>query len=145
MKRYWSVFAVLLCGVLAGCSSTSQESSVTSPAVADLASCLTKNGAVFYGTEWCPHCKEQKRLFGNALSGVNYVDCDANKMACSNAWVQWYPTWVFADGSKLVWTQQLDALASKAGCTFAPEALVAEQQQQAVEQAAAASGKETAQ
>lgn len=69
---------------LAGCGATT-KSTTSSPAIAELATCLTKNGATFYGTEWCPHCKDQKKLFGDALAQVNYVDCDANKMACTNA------------------------------------------------------------
>ena len=116
--------------VLAGCTSTT-TTPPTSPAITQLTSCLTTNGATFYGTERCPHCKDQKKLFGSALSGVNYVDCVANKMACATANIKGYPTWVFADGSQLVGTQTLEALAAKAGCVFAPEALVAEQQETA--------------
>jgi hypothetical protein len=33
---------------------------------------------------------------------------------------------VFADGSTLVGTQQLEALAAKAGCMFGPEAMIPE-------------------
>jgi glutaredoxin len=59
-----------------------------SPAVGELASCLTKNGATFYGTERCPHCKDQKKSFGEAIAQVNYVDCDKNKVACDAAKVK---------------------------------------------------------
>src|SRR3989344_9366604 len=31
------------------------------------AQCLTEKGAIFYGTFWCPHCKDQKELFGNSI------------------------------------------------------------------------------
>lgn len=120
--------------VLAGCGTTT-ETVVNSPAITELASCLTTNGATFYGTEWCPHCKDQKKLFGDAMTQVNYIDCDKNTPACQAAWVQWYPTWVFADGSTLVGTQQLEALAAKAGCSFAPEALIPDVQAQEAAQA----------
>ncbi len=139
MKRLlWvlSVFALIL--MLAGCGA--KTTTTSSPAIAELASCLTKNGATFYGTEWCPHCKDQKKLFGEAFAQVNYVDCDKTKVACDSAGVKWYPTWVFADDSTLVGTQSLEALAGKAWCSFAPEAMVADEQQAAVEQAKQASG-----
>ena len=127
MKRLvWvlSMFALVL--VLSGCGS--KTTTTSSPAITELASCLTKNGATFYGTEWCPHCKDQKKLFGDALAQVNYIDCDKNSPAC-------------ADGSTLVGTQSLEALAAKSWCSFAPEALVADEQQAAVQEAEVASGK----
>ena len=89
MKRFMSLALVLAFTLfLAGCGATTQSTTTSSPAIAELASCLTTNGATFYGTEWCPHCKDQKKLFGEALAKVNYVDCDANKMACTNAGVK---------------------------------------------------------
>lgn len=120
--------------ILSGCGATTDTAVVNSPAIGQLASCLTTNGATFYGTEWCPHCKSQKVLFGDAMTQVNYIDCDKNSPACQAAGVQWYPTWVFADGSTLVGTQTLEALAAKAGCSFAPEAMIPEiEAQQAVQ------------
>lgn len=76
------MFAMVL--VLSGCGAT-PEVTVTSPAIGELASCLTTNGATFYGTEWCPHCKDQKKLFGDAMTQVNYIDCDKNSPACQSA------------------------------------------------------------
>lgn len=111
--------------VLAWCGQTTDTpTQASSPAIEALASCLTNNGATFYGTERCPHCKDQKKLFGEAISKVNFVDCDKNAPSCNAAGVKWYPTWKFADWSELVGTQTLEALADKAGCQFGPEALV---------------------
>lgn len=135
MKRLWLLSAmVAMVLVLAGCGAA-PEAVVISPAITELASCLTTNGATFYGTEWCPHCKDQKKLFGDAMVQVNYIDCDKNAPACQSAGVQGYPTWVFADGSTLVWAQALEALAAKTGCSFAPEALIPEAQAQEAIQA----------
>jgi glutaredoxin len=140
MKRFvWVLSVLVLVWLLAGCGKSWSATS-SSPAVAELVSCLTKNGATFYGTEWCPHCKEQKKIFGEAFVQVNYIDCDKNKVACDSAKVKWYPTWVFADGSTLVGTQTLEALAAKSGCSFAPEALIPEAQKAQAEQAKQASG-----
>ncbi|RME79900.1 MAG: hypothetical protein D6769_01080 [Methanobacteriota archaeon] len=79
------------------------------------AQCLTDNGAVMYGTDWCPHCKNQKAMFGDAFANINYVNCDNDKKACEDAGVQGYPTW-HIKGQVLVGTQPLDVLASTAGC-----------------------------
>lgn len=80
------------------------------------AKCLTESGAVFYGTNWCPHCTAQKQLFGESLQYIDFVDCDANQAVCVNAGIQGYPTWKLADGTSLVGTQQLSSLASATGC-----------------------------
>jgi uncharacterized membrane protein len=65
-----------------------------------LATHLAKSGAVFYGAYWCPHCQEQKDLFGSAASRLPYVECDPkgkNPQAarCEAAGVRVFPTWVF--------------------------------------------------
>ena len=46
-----------------------------------------------YGAEWCSHCKNQKKLFGNSFQYVNYVDCDKNSKECKEAGISGYPTW----------------------------------------------------
>jgi uncharacterized protein YceK len=125
MKKL-TLLSVLAALLLAGCASTS--SSTTGSGSADLAwadpkavalwKCLTEKWAVFYGTERCSHCKNQKSLFGAAMPVVPFVDCDKEKLKCTTAWIQWYPTWVFADGSKAEWTQQLAVLAQKANCAY---------------------------
>ncbi|HEY4504811.1 MAG TPA: hypothetical protein VJI73_03495, partial [Candidatus Paceibacterota bacterium] len=30
------------------------------------ANCLKDRGAIFYGAFWCPHCANQKKLFGKS-------------------------------------------------------------------------------
>lgn len=86
-----------------------------------LAQCLNDSGAVFYGTEWCSHCADQKALFGNAFEYVVYVDCGENEDLCQAEGIVGYPTWKFADGSLLVGTQSLYSLAEQSNCTaYAP-------------------------
>jgi hypothetical protein len=75
------------------------------PAVAQLAECLTKNGAKMYGAYWCTHCINQKKAFGSAVSKIDYVTS--------------YPTWIFADGSKLSGELSFKELSEKAGCAYA--------------------------
>jgi hypothetical protein len=64
-----------------------------------LARHLAKSGAVFYGAYWCPHCQEQKELFGGAAGLLPYVECDpkgarAQRERCRAAGVKVFPTWV---------------------------------------------------
>lgn len=64
-----------------------------------LADHLKQSGAAFYGAYWCPHCQNQKKMFGSAASRLPYVECDARGKdaqvaACQAAGVRAYPTWV---------------------------------------------------
>ena len=59
----------------------------------EFAKYLTEQGIKMYGTEWCPHCKNQKKLFGNSFQYINYTDCDKNRNECSIAGITGYPTW----------------------------------------------------
>jgi uncharacterized membrane protein/glutaredoxin len=70
------------------------------PKIRALAEHLSNEGAIFYGASWCPHCQEQKRLFGNSAGRLPYIECSLGgpnspqSAACSRAGVQSYPTWV---------------------------------------------------
>lgn len=85
------------------------------------AQCLTDNGVTMYGAYWCPHCQEQKKLFGASWDIVNYVECSlpnrgGQTEACINAGIESYPTWEFADGTRQSGRLSLDQLAQKTGC-----------------------------
>ena len=64
-----------------------------------LAEHLTSIGAKKYGAFWCPHCFEQKQLFGEeAFDKVTYIECaeggkDPQPQVCSAAGIQSFPTW----------------------------------------------------
>ncbi len=45
------------------------------PWIKGLAEHLTKTEAKFYGASWCPHCNEQKQLFGSSGKRIPYVEC----------------------------------------------------------------------
>ena len=70
------------------------------PTTRALAEHLAEEGALFYGASWCPHCQEQKRLFGASAGRLPYIECSpAGRNApqapsCNNAGVHTYPTWV---------------------------------------------------
>jgi len=49
------------------------------PAELQLARHLRDTGAKMYGAFWCPHCHDQKQLFGRqAVQDLPYVECDPN-------------------------------------------------------------------
>jgi uncharacterized membrane protein len=69
---------------------------------AGLARHLRDQGAVMYGAYWCPHCTEQKALFGDAAKDLPYVECDPKGVnprpdLCEKAGVKSFPTWVMGD------------------------------------------------
>ena len=77
------------------------------PMVRALAEHLKDKGVLFYGASWCPHCQEQKRLFGASASRLPYVECNLagpnapQASACSAAGIQTYPTWII-NGRRIV-------------------------------------------
>lgn len=87
----------------------------------DFTQCLTDQGAIFYGAFWCPHCQDQKKIFGNSERLLPYVECSTpsgggQTAECSDAGVEGYPTWEFADGSRQSGVMSLSQLAEKTGC-----------------------------
>jgi len=87
------------------------------------AQCLGTKQAKMYGAYWCPHCAEQKELFGSSFDYAPYVECGikgsrATQQVCLDAGVKRYPTWVFADGTRVEGKQELQFLSEKSGCTL---------------------------
>lgn len=85
------------------------------------ADCLKENGAAFYGTFWCPHCQNQKALFGKSAKRLPYIECSTpdgrgQTAVCKNKKIDSYPTWEFKDGSRLNGEIPLKELALKTGC-----------------------------
>lgn len=85
------------------------------------ASCLQDKKAVLYGAFWCPHCQTQKKLFGASEKLVPYVECSttdgtAQTQACIDKKITTYPTWEFADGSRLLGEIPLQTLSEKTSC-----------------------------
>ena len=105
--------------------SSGEKTDYQASSLEDFAKCLTDSGAKFYGAKWCPHCQNQKRAFGSAVEFVPYVECslpERGKQAkeCEDAKIVSYPTWIFADGEKVVGEASFEVIGEHAGCT-APE------------------------
>ena len=95
------------------------------PMIRALAEHLDDEGVLFYGASWCPHCQEQKRLFGASASRLPYIECSPagqntpQSPACSRAGVRTYPTWII-DGQAIV--GEVLSLAQLAAATGFPGA-----------------------
>ena len=65
-----------------------------------LAEHLTRIDAKFYGASWCPHCTEQKELFGRSAASLPYVECSPlgpntrQASTCETRRIDTYPTWI---------------------------------------------------
>ncbi|KGF71816.1 membrane protein [Neosynechococcus sphagnicola sy1] len=111
-----------------GSSTATSGSSLTSPPITTtsgpaelaLAKHLHQIGAKEYGAYWCPHCFEQKLLFGQEASAiVNYIECDPKGKngrpdLCQAAKIEGFPTWDIK-GQRLTGTQPLETLAQTSG------------------------------
>lgn len=80
------------------------------------AKCLTEKGVVMYGTDWCPHCKNEKARFGSSFQYVTYVECSKEPKQCIEAGVKGVPSWIFPDGRKFEGEQGLQKLSEESGC-----------------------------
>ena len=111
------VFSALL---LAACGTSGGEQYI------GFAQCLTQKGVTMYGAYWCPHCANQKKLFGAAFDEVNYVECDprgkdANPTLCLQKKIKRYPTWEYPDGTREEGEKTFKQLSLKSGCELPPE------------------------
>jgi len=82
----------------------------------DFARCLNRAGATYYTAEWCPHCARQNDMFGNALRYLRVVDCTDG---CDG--VRSFPTWSFADGSRISGVASFESLGRRTRCQFGVE------------------------
>lgn len=122
-KIYIAVVVILVVAVIViGIVVRKQRANMPSTAsLQTFAQCLKNNGAVFYGAFWCPHCQAQKAAFGDAQKDLPYVECSTpdgqgQMQVCQDRNIEGYPTWVFADGSRLEGELSFETLAQKTGC-----------------------------
>ena len=85
------------------------------------AKCVASKQAKMYGAYWCPHCADQKEMFGSSFQYVPYVECGVpgsrdEGPVCKDAGIKHFPTWQFADGELQEGTLPLQSLGTKTGC-----------------------------
>ena len=88
------------------------------------AQCLAAKQAKMYGLYWCPHCADQKAMFGASFHYVPYVECaikgSPKEMApaCKVAGVTLFPSWQFGTDPPHEGVLSLQALSQKTGCSL---------------------------
>lgn len=119
MKKQITIVIAVLVLVLVGAFFARKN---TAPGQYDtFATCIKDSGATFFGAFWCPHCREQKAMFGNSARLLPYTECSTpdgqNQTAvCKENNISSYPTWQFANGERSNGTLPLADLAQKTGC-----------------------------
>jgi glutaredoxin len=92
----------------------------STPARIALAEHLTAVGARLYTAYWCPHCHEQKELFGReAAAKLIVIECapdgrNSQKALCDSKKIDGYPSWEI-DGRLDSGVKPLAKLAEQSG------------------------------
>jgi len=119
--KNWGIFLVILIVIVGiGYWMTLEDNS---PGKYDgFAQCLTDSGVKMFGAFWCPHCQQQKEVFGNSWKNVNYIECSnpdrSQNAVCQSEGIEGYPIWEFADGERQTGFIPLVSLADKSGCSL---------------------------
>lgn len=92
----------------------------------EFAQCLGEKGATFYGAFWCPHCQNQKAMFGKSAKLLPYVECSTpdgrgQLQVCDDVGIRTYPTWFFTEEGTttptvVTGTIELEDLAQRTSC-----------------------------
>ena len=128
VKVFLSVIALLVVGVVAAVILRGESVPEGPGKYDEFAQCLKDKGAVFYGAWWCPHCADQKKLFGSSQKLLPYVECynypdTKNPLPiCVDKKIEGYPTWDLADGTRLPNENgagvTLETLAARTSCVL---------------------------
>lgn len=82
----------------------------------EFARCLTESGAVFYYTETCPFCIQEKNSFGDSFYLLESVNCTINYQACVRENIEAVPVWIFNGDQRFIGLQGLERLSGISNC-----------------------------
>lgn len=113
-----TVLAVLMVGEFSLTAGSADQRSLDA-----FAKCLAGKNATVYGSFMCPHCDDQRKLFGPSFRYVPYIECSVRgsrqmTFPCVAAQIRYTPTWIFDDGERRVGLQPLKILSEKTGCAL---------------------------
>ena len=121
IKIFFLIIIILILGVVLTVASRSASKN-TSGKYDTFATCLKDRGAVFYGAFWCSHCNATKAVFGSSKSLLPYIECSTSSggqtQECKDKKIEGYPTWEFADGSRLTGEVPFETLSEKTSCVL---------------------------
>jgi hypothetical protein len=121
-KTTWLIIIVLFVGLASWLIMTPGK-----PGKLDaFATCIKESGAIFYGAFWCPHCQNQKALFGSSAKLLPYVECSTpdgrgQLPLCTDAGVTSYPTWKFGTSTIETGELSLERLSELTVCPLPPQ------------------------
>jgi hypothetical protein len=100
------------------------ENAVEAGQYTEFVQCIQESGAKFYGAFWCPHCADQKAIFGDANTLLPYIECSTEDkqgqtQECIDANIQSYPTWEFEEGRRVGGTLTPEQLSRETNCPLA--------------------------
>jgi len=88
------------------------------------AKCIASKQARMYGLYWCPHCADQKEMFGASFRFIPYEECAIQGSphqltdACKAAGVKLFPSWQFGNNPPKEGVLSLEELRDKTGCSL---------------------------
>lgn len=88
------------------------------------AQCVASKQARMYGLYWCPHCAEQKEMFGASFRYIPYQECAVKGSPhelvseCKAAGAKLFPSWQFGNNPPKEGVLSLQELADKTGCSL---------------------------
>lgn len=109
------IFSALVIGALFWFYLSKPSVQITEGKLDNFAKCLASKNIIMYGAEWCSHCQNEKKAFGDSFKYVPYVECPDNPQKCLEKGITGYPTWIFPD-KKLIGKQGLLKLSQESGC-----------------------------
>lgn len=123
---YLVLAILILVGAVYGVSKIPEKAG----AYDEFATCVADSGATFWGAFWCPHCNDQKKLFGRSAKLLPYTECSTpdgrgQTNECTEAGIESYPTWDFAVGTtteRIGGVLTFEKLSEMTGCAIPTEA-----------------------
>jgi len=87
------------------------------------AQCLSSKQAKMFGLSWCPHCVEQKEMFGEAFHYVHYEECGIVETheetpACKIQGIKLFPSWQFGTDPPREGVLSMESLSERTGCSL---------------------------
>lgn len=110
------IAAIVLIAAFVSCVLLNDDTDVS---MDDIANNITANGWILYSTTTCPHCVEQKDVFGDDIERIVVINCDVSEDAynqCIANNITGVPAWINSvTGEVRVGMQNVDNLIEMGG------------------------------
>jgi hypothetical protein len=110
------IVLIIVAGLIWGFASFNTEKEVVDESMEVFAKCVADKGLTMYGAEWCGHCANERKAFGDAFKFISYVECPENIQLCTEKQINGYPTWIDGAGQKYEGAIGIKGIAQVSGC-----------------------------